>query len=240
MCSYTLKWTFIDNGDPNCEQRKWFENYINYFWKKGSHIETCIKNYDVLIDEKANNLFKYSNTFFMLSIYNLFAISAIELAAFLTEYNSASIDHFLNFCEQNQKFIFTKEFYVEKINVPESKKIIKMGEFRSILEKSRQLLLDNATLIEKIKNDREKVFAHFDRDFIVTHKWEQSITIDDLKNALNIVKTIVNDVGKLYDNSIRDFSPISVSDIDNTIYILGLYDKNTRKIQELRLKGDIL
>ena len=82
MHAYTLNYSFVDNGDSQCEQRKRFEEYLRSFWEKGSQIATNIYNYETLINKKADNLFKVSANFFTSAIINAFSLSTIWLSAF--------------------------------------------------------------------------------------------------------------------------------------------------------------
>lgn len=64
MCVYQSKPSFVEKGDPQCEQKKRYEEYVNKFVEKGCLIATNIKTYEILITEKAENLFKVSPAFF--------------------------------------------------------------------------------------------------------------------------------------------------------------------------------
>ena len=155
---------FEDKGDPNCEQRLRFEKYIKSFFEKGAQVATDITIYEILVDRKADKLFLFSNSFFMQSIYNAFAMATIQLAAFFSKKDSASIYKFLNYCEQNQKYIFTKEFFDNKKGVPTK---IDLGDFSSHLKEARALLEKNEGLIKKIKRNRNIAFAHFDKKYLM-------------------------------------------------------------------------
>lgn len=240
MDAYTLNCSFVDHGDPQCDERKRFEEYIKSLWEKGCRIATNIRNYELLVNEDANNLFKVSAGFFTAAIYNTFALATIWLAAFFSDSDSASIIKFLNYCEQNQKRIFTKEFYEEKINVPNSKIRIDMGDFPARLKEARELLNDHVVLLQKLKENRDKIFAHFEKEFLVTHRIDMSISLADLKELLNLAKNIVNKIGVYYDRSIRDFEPLNISDIQQTISIVDSFIKNKKVIIKLKKNGVLI
>ncbi len=225
MCIYQLKYSFVEKGDPQCEQKKRYEEYVKKFVEKGCLIATNIKTYEILISEKADNLFKASPNFFYTTIYNSFSLSTILLAAFFSKGDDASIHSFLNYCEQNQKFIFTKDFYEEKINVPNSKNKVDMGKFETRLNESRQLLIDNAELISVIINNRNNVFAHFNKDYLINHKKQLTVTIENLKKALDLVERVLNKIWCYYDRTYRCFDPINIADIKQTISVI---DKNIK------------
>lgn len=230
MCIYQLKYSFVEKGDPQCEQKKRYEEYVNKFVDKGCLIATNIKTYEILITEKADNLFKVSPAFFSTTIYNSFSLSTILLAAFFSKGDDASIHGFLNYCEQNQKFIFTKDFYDEKINVPNSKHMVDMGDFATRLKESRQMLIDNAELINIIINNRNNVFAHFNKDYLINHKKQLTVvTIENLKKALDLAERVLNNIWHYYDRTPRSFKPINESDISHTINVIDKYIKTKSK-----------
>lgn len=229
MCVYQSKPSFVEKGDPQCEQKKRYEEYVNKFVDKGCLIATNIKTYEILITEKADNLFKVSPAFFNTTIYNSFSLSTILLAAFFSKGDDASIHGFLNYCEQNQKFIFTKDFYDEKINVPNSKHMVDMGAFATRLKESRQMLIDNAELINIIINNRNNVFAHFNKDYLINHKKQLTVTIENLKKALDLAEIVLNNIWHYYDRNDRKFNPINESDIKHTINVIDKYIKTKNK-----------
>ena len=229
MCIYQLKYSFVENGDPQCEQKKRYEEYVNKFVDKGFLIATNIKTYEILITEKADNLFKVSPAFFSTTIYNSFSLSTILLASFFSKGDDASIHGFLNYCDQNQKFIFTKDFYDEKINVPNSKIKVDMGDFATRLNDARQMLIDNAELISIIINNRNNVFAHFNKDYLINHKKQLTVTIENLKKALDLAERVLNKIWCYYDRTPRSFKPINESDINHTIRVIDKYIKTKNK-----------
>lgn len=229
MCIYQLKYSFVEKGDPQCEQKKRYEEYVNKFVDKGYLIATNIKTYEILITEKAENLFKVSPAFFSTTIYNSFSLSTILLASFFSKGDDASIHGFLNYCAQHQKFIFTKDFYDEKINVPNSKIKVDMGDFATRLKESRQMLIDNAELISIIINNRNNVFAHFNKDYLINHKKQLTVTIENLKKALELAEKVLNNIWHYYDRTDRSFKPINESDINHTINVIDKYIKTKNK-----------
>lgn len=229
MCVYQSKTSFVEKGDPQCEQKKRYEEYVNKFVDKGCLIATNIKTYEILITEKADNLFKVSPAFFNTTIYNSFSLSTILLAAFFSKGDDASIHGFFNYCEQNQKFIFTKDFYDEKINVPNSKHMVDMGDFATRLKESRQMLIDNAELINIIIKNRNNVFAHFNKDYLINHKKQLTVTIENLKKALELAEKVLNNICHYYDRTDRSFKPINESDINHTINAIDKYIKTKNK-----------
>lgn len=229
MCVYQSEPSFVEKGDPQCEQKKRYEEYVNKFVDKGCLIATNIKTYEILITEKADNLFKVSPAFFNTTIYNSFSLSTILLAAFFSKGDDASIHGFLNYCEQNQKFIFTKDFYDEKINVPNSKHMVDMGDFATRLKESRQMLIDNTELINIIINNRNNVFAHFNKDYLINHKKQLTVTIENLKKALDLAEKVLNNIWHYYDRTDRMFKPINESDINHTINVIDKYIKTKNK-----------
>ena len=229
MCIYQLKYSFVEKGDPQCEQKKRYEAYVNKFVEKGGLIATNIKTYEILITEKAENLFKVSPAFFSTTIYNSFSLSTILLASFFSKGDDASIHGFLNYCVQNQKFIFTKDFYDEKINVPNSKIKVDMGDFATRLNDARQMLIDNDELISIIINNRNNVFAHFNKDYLINHKKQLTVTIENLKKALDLAERVLNKIWCYYDRSYKWFNPINESDIDHTINAIDKYIKTKNK-----------
>ena len=229
MCVYQSKPSFVEKGDPQCEQKKRYEEYVNKFVDKGCLIATNIKTYEILITEKADNLFKVSPAFFSTTIYNSFSLSTILLAAFFSKGDDASIHGFLNYCAQNQKFIFTKDFYDEKINVPNSKHMVDMGDFATRLKESQQMLIDNAELINIIINNRNNVFAHFNKDYLINHKKQLTVTIENLKKALDLAEKVLNNIWHYYDRTDRSFKPINESDISHTINVIDKYIKTKNK-----------
>lgn len=229
MCVYQSKPSFVEKGDPQCEQKKRYEEYVNKFVDKGCLIATNIKTYEILITEKADNLFKVSPAFFNTTIYNSFSLSTILLAAFFSKGDDASIHGFLNYCEQNQKFIFTKDFYDENINVPNSKHMVDMGDFATRLKESQQMLIDNAELISIIIKNRNNVFAHFNKDYLINHKKQLTVTIENLKKALDLAEKVLNNIWHYYDRTDRSFKPINESDISHTINVIDKYIKTKNK-----------
>lgn len=229
MCVYQSEPSFVEKGDPQCEQKKRYEEYVNKFVDKGCLIATNIKTYEILITEKADNLFKVSPAFFNTTIYNSFSLSTILLAAFFSKGDDASIHGFLNYCEQNQKFIFTKDFYDEKINVPNSKHMVDMGDFATRLKESRQMLIDNTELINIIINNRNNVFANFNKDYLINHKKQLTVTIENLKKALDLAEKVLNNIWHYYDRTDRMFKPINESDINHTINVIDKYIKTKNK-----------
>lgn len=229
MCFYQSAPSFVEKGDPQCEQKKRYEEYVNKFVDKGCLIATNIKTYEILITEKAENLFKVSPAFFSTTIYNSFSLSTILLASFFSKGDDASIHGFFNYCEQNQKFIFTKDFYDEKINVPNSKHMVDMGDFATRLKESQQMLIDNAELISIIINNRNNVFAHFNKDYLINHKKQLTVTIENLKKALELAEKVLNNIWHYYDRNDRKFKPINESDINHTINVIDKYIKTKNK-----------
>ena len=100
-----------------------------------------------------------------------------------------------------------------------------MGDFTTRLQEARKLLIDNSDLIKVLKENRDKVFAHFDKEFLVTHKKQLSISIENLKKSLELAEKIVNMISCYYDRTFRSFSPLNISDIQQTIKIVDNFLK---------------
>ncbi len=237
MGRYTTDTTIVDNGNPQCEQRKHFDAYIKSFWEKGCVIATNIRTYEILINEKADNLFRISPCFFNAAIYNTFALSTIWLTSFFSKSDSASLWKFLDYCERNQKHIFTMDCYVETVNVPNSKVKVDMGDFATRLQEAKQLMNDNADLINRIKVNRNKAFAHFDESVLVTGKRQLTFSLKDLKDLFNLAENVVNKMKCFYDRKTLSFEPINVSDINQIISIADGFVNNKHTIIELKKNG---
>ena len=86
MGRYTTDTTIVDNGNPQCEQRKHFDAYIKSFWEKGCVIATNIRTYEILINEKADNLFRISPCFFNAAIYIAIIASIVGSKIYSTKF----------------------------------------------------------------------------------------------------------------------------------------------------------
>lgn len=226
MGLYTREFIEKDNGDPNCVQRKNFENYIHSYWAIGCQIATNIKCYEILTTKAADNLFKISSNFFSAFLYNTISTSVIQLSAFFSDFDSASVNKFLNFCEQNQKIIFTKETYWRRIGDDTQIMPINKGVFSEKLKAARNMLEENSEIIKEIKTLRDKVFAHFDKNFLVTQKNQYELTIDTLKRCLAIYQNVVNKIYVFYDSKELCFESMNISDIEQLIGIVNFYSDN--------------
>ena len=124
--------------------------------------------------------------------------------------------------------------YVEIVNVPNSKFKVDMGDFATRLQEARQLMNDNVDLINRIKVNRNKAFAHFDESVLVTAKRQLTFSLKDLKDLFNLAENVVNKMNCFYDRKTLSFKPINVSDINQTIDIVDGFVNNKHTIIELK------
>ena len=127
--------------------------------------------------------------------------------------------------------------YVEIVNVPNSKVKVDMGDFATRLQEARQLMNDNADLINRIKVNRNKAFAHFDESVLVTGKRQLTFSLKDLKDLFNLAENVVNKMKCFYDRKTLSFEPINVSDINQIISIADGFVINKHTIIELKKNG---
>ena len=219
-----------DYGNPNCPERLSFEKRLTTLWEIGARISVELQNYNILNDKNYNILFKYSPAYFQLAVYNLYALAVIDLSALLDNTSKTGIKKFIHTSLQNKDKIFTKEFYKHN-NFGIIK--IKMPKPIDVLNECIALLNEKQPLISLIKKDRDKIFAHFDENFLLSNKLDISTTYEDLIEALNLINKIINKLGFSYDRTARSFFPINFDDIKQTKNILALYEKHTDAILSL-------
>ena len=88
---------------------------------------------------------------------------------------------------------------------------------------------DNAELISIIIKNRNNVFAHFNKDYLINHKKQLTVTIANLKKALDLAEKVLNNIWHYYDRTDRSFKPINESDINHTINVIDKYIKTKNK-----------
>ena len=92
----------------------------------------------------------FSPSFFRISRINSYSQCVILLSEVFRKdcSDSLNLQSFYNYAEQNQKFLFNKRFFEEKIGVPNSKKEIKMPIFQFQKEKYEKVIVSHGLLHE--------------------------------------------------------------------------------------------
>ena len=235
---HTLEFSEIDNGDPNSAERKRVEKYIKSFWRIGISIDTSISICNFFSSSAANNLFIISPMFSQNTYYNAFSMAIIQLADYFSE-DTASFNGFFEYCDQHKQVVFNKHFFEETIGVKNSKTEVNMGTFAERLEKAKKLIEENQELINNLKYDRDKFYAHFDKKRILQNKKRMITNVEQLKNGLDLVERILNTIGGLYDRSYRSFQSIGRSDINEIGHCVDLYVNNKLEIINLKHNGEL-
>lgn len=217
----TVKYTYIDNGDPNCKERKDFENHLEQLYRICVRIQTNIKVCEVLEESNADSLFLIAPNFFNLAFYNNYAMIAIDLYVLFDKgKDSVGLKKFIDTTLQNHKSIFTKTFYKENLNVANSKKEIQKHSIIDVCNDLKSLLNENKQLIESLKYDRDKFYAHCDKQ-VLRSEIQYKCSLTEFKNLLGLSYKIINRIGVLYDSIERSFDAINWDDIKILIDILN-------------------
>lgn len=231
----TIKMLFEEYGDAQCKSKIEFEQYIQRYTDLGVNIYTTILTLEKLAsDEKLyDNLFRLSPAFFNSVFYNFWAMAVIHLNAFFSKGDSCSLYKFIEFLDSNHESIFTKKFYDEIIGGEDVGKRyeISMKSYKTSREIFNSYLKQNSELLKKMRVARNKIFAHFDRDYLICQQCVlTSLSLDELKQAINLIQSLVNIYAVLYDRCERSFESINATDIYQTAFGIELYLENKHEL----------
>lgn len=229
---YTLHYTTEDFGDPKCNQRIKFESYIRSLWNIGAKVATNLKVYNYLCDEKSKSLHVVSPSFFRISQINSYSECVILLSEVFRKNcsDSLNLQSFYNYAEQNQKFLFNKKFFEEKIGVPNSKEEVIMPTFRFQKEKYEKDILLKEELIIKLINSRDKIHAHFDKKYYIGNESIETLCISELQLLLDTFSDSYNNLCVIYDRMLRVFEPVSVDDVRQTVNAVNYFIKYKKEL----------
>lgn len=229
---YTLHYTTEDFGDPNCNQRKKFESYIKSLWNIGAKVATNLKVYNYLCDKKSKSLHIISPSFFWISQINSYSECVILLSEVFREScsNSLNLQSFYNYAEQNQKFLFNKKFFEEKIGITNSKEEVIIPTFQFQKEKYEKDILSKKELIAKLIKCRDKIYAHFDKKYYIGNGSIKTLGISELQLLLDTFSASYNNLCFTYDRILRVFDPVSVEDVRHTVNAVDYFIKYKKEL----------
>lgn len=231
--SGSVKTNRLDDAELNKEKQK-FEKFQNFYRNVLMNVSVSIKTLEELT-EQTDDVFtfkKYCPAFHNSVIHNFWAQSVIELnECFKGKY---SFNKALDFIKANWNKIYTGKW--EEVtnwddNTVEREEIVFDRDkiFQQIKEVEQILdLEENKQIINKIKEFRDKSFAHIDEDFPKT-----SIYLADLRKAFVFAEKVFNILFSMYDNIHRFLEPTNSDDVSNLINVVETYDKHQEQIIEL-------
>lgn len=228
-----IKTNRIDKAETNKEKQK-FERFQNFYRNVLMNVSVSIKTLEELTEqtEDVSAFKKYCPAFHYSVIHNFWAQSVIELnECFKGDF---SFNQVLNYVKANWNKIYTgkwEEMTNWDDNTVDREEIIfgKEKIFRQIEEVKQILdLAENKQIIEKIKEFRDKSFAHIDEDFPKT-----SIYLTDLRKAFEFAEKIFNKIFAMYDKIHRFLEPSNSDDVSNLINVVEIYDKYQEQIIEM-------
>ena len=187
------------------------------------NISSNLKMYYELCDKTADVLFESSPNFFAFCRGNFYAMAIIQLEMLLgenTESNQVGLRKLLNCIEG----IGNKNFY--KGNTVKK-------EVKIICEECKELLDAEQSLVKKIKNDRDKVFAHQDKKYAIDETLKPLTSPEDIKRGLSVVNEVLNKISEYFNETQYLIENFYADDIEETKIILNLYNKYYDEIEEM-------
>ena len=174
----------------------------------------------------------FSPSFFRISRINSYWQCVILLSEVFRKdcSDSLNLQSFYNYAEQNQKFLFNKRFFEEKIGVPNSKKEIKMPIFQFQKEKYEKVISSKDELITQLIKGRNKIFAHFDKKYYAGNRNIETLNISELQLLLDTFSKCYNNLGTIYDRRYRNFKSDSADDVKNTVNAVDYFIKYNKEL----------
>ena len=224
----------VDSNVSSKEKEK-FEEYFKFFENVLANVSVSIKTLEeVTPNTKEIKAFqKHCPAFFESLIDNFWAQSVIGLNECF--YGGYSFENFFNYTESNWNKIFTGEWRettnwddgtVEKETIKYNRKVI----FERIKEAKAYLKTNNSTIL-KIREFRDKVFAHIDKDLP-----KCNLELTELRAIFEVAEKVFNCLVTMYDYIYRSLEPCNSNDIRNIIRIVQVYDEYRKEIRELEYK----
>lgn len=213
---YTINPSVIEKGDPDCKEKKKFEKFLKVYTDNLCAANTNIAIFEEMLKPEYEKLNYKSPVFYSYVLYSCVSTAIITLNAFFSK-DSAGLSKFRKYIKENYTKIFTKELYQEKIGFPDSKEKIDTGTFIDHLDRFNLTLAQNGALISKIKNVRNKVYAHFDKETMLKNKTNFNCTLQDLKHAATLIAELINIFAIYYNHTLISFDIVEQSDIQNLL-----------------------
>ena len=85
-------------------------------------------------------------------------------------------------------------------------------------------------LIAELKNDRDKIFAHFDKKYYVGDGRIETLNISELQSLLDTFSASCNNLCAIYDRIHRCFDLVSAYDIRYTMNAVDYFMKYKKEI----------
>lgn len=228
-----IKTNRIDKAETNKEKQK-FERFQNLYRNILVNVAVSIKTLEELTEQIDGNVIfsNYCPAFTTAVLKNFWAQSVIKLNECFK--GDHSFDKFINYIKANWNKIYTGKW--EEItdwndNTTEREEIsFGRTEIFKRIEEVEQILdeEENKQIIEKIKDFRDKAFAHTDDD-----SPKNVIHLTELRKAFSFAENIFNKLQVMYDRCHTCLEPSNSDDVKNIIHIVDLYNKYKTQIREI-------
>ena len=226
------------------EQKKRFLYFRRFFIEKARNIANtlAVLDYFSLHQDDFYTLSKTAPGFIRAMQNNFWAQAVIELDAFFdnTRKNKIlSFYAFFNYIKANWNLICLKEFevYVVRENTFHTEKIkIDYKYVLQIIAQCEAIIAQNQATLQTLKKFRDNVYAHYGDES--KQKEEIRISIDSLKDVLEIVEKIINKIEVLYDRTETAIYFAPVSDIAEICYQVKKYQEYRLQIHEWEFKKE--
>lgn len=201
-----------------------FSNLLKQFFSRITYVTDCFEIYKHLKDLKKKYLkqLNYAPAFFSTITYSLVNTFIIELWKL---YDNRSLTSIWSLIPQSQKnkSLFMKKHKIGYLDedTNECKDISSVQiDIDNELMDCRKLLNNNAKRIDNLRNQRNKFFAHLDKNYGNNTKKlvdDFPVTFKDIEILLQTANEICNKISVAFDESWHFTKSSNVFDIDNLL-----------------------
>lgn len=209
----------IENKDKSsfCAEKEKFLKFYNRYITVGRYLGATLESMRYFsIAERKQTMEMVSPAFMQNMQRSLWTAAVTHLDAFYRN-DDLSFPKFFNYVKANYNKIFTGDFYVtvsnghkdEITHIKQNKDII----FKA-LEDCKAKITAHQSLIDKLSNFRNNVFAHFSADKKGTTKGKD-IELDELFEIFTLTEDIINSIGVFYNRQKIHFITPQSGDVIN-------------------------
>ena len=204
------------------EAESYFEKYREYLFGELGRLASYVRLYRRLHERKADRLkeMNIAPAFFSTTVDALFSAIVLWVDKLFGDRSERGLLNFLSFIEQNREIFDIRELQRRK-NYLDDHWMLQNREpvtFASI-QKDRKRIAEFKPL-KSFKLRRDKFQAHFDKEYFFERNKLHSdapLTWEDLEQAIQLGKEILNSYSADYDGNTHAVEPINAGDVDHLL-----------------------
>lgn len=214
---------------------KEIEKAIEIYGYRLAQLSTYVKQLEIIIDRLSDQkIYEAAPCYFGFTVRMYWQTIITDLAKMYSG-DTLSLHKLIGWCEQNKELFPNKKTRtIMGANTDEEYPITNEYNLDKTIAKYRKKRDENKDIIGRIKNHRDKVYAHMDKDYYLKPdrnelKSGSKITLDDVKQLIEAARELINELSSNISGGIIADEYVNADDVEHVFNLMECGKKHYAK-----------